>query len=372
LCVVATAIVLPGGQSPSRGQMPPPPRRHAEKLTFDEKTGQWVRAPEPVPGTEQGDLNIARQWLARDDCKTALKAINGWIKTYGTGSSCYAAALYVKASAELGLGDYRAAHDSYQKLLNDYPGSEYAEQALKGDFAVGEQYMAGKKRKAVWGLLRIKDREAGVKIMDDMVSNYSDTPLAELAQMSKADYFYSRGEFETAEQEYQTFATQFPISGWRERALLQSARSALASFPGVKYDDSGLLEAQERFHDFERSYPQAAEQHGVPVLLDDIAAKRAEKSYEIGRFYDKSRRFKSAAYYYRATIRDWPDTPSAGRAANRLVEIGEPCTVPAPSAPVVTPPAPAPTTMPSAVSSSAGPGENVRHGGRTLRNEELE
>jgi len=332
-------MVLAGGAGASAAQPKPPPRTHAERLIFDEKTGQWVREPQAVPGTEDGDLDIARQWAAREDYKIALKAVKAWIKKYGTNAKRYPEALYIKATAELGTNDYRAAHDSFQKLLNDYPGSEYAERALKADFTVGEQYLAGQKRKAMWGLLRITDREAGVKIMDDMVANYADTPYAELAQMSKADYFFARGDFETAEQEYQTFVTQFPNSGWRTRAMLQSARSALASFPGIKFDDAGLLEAEERYHQLQRSAPEAAQQHAVPVILDDIAAKRAEKSFEIGRFYDKSRRFKAAAYYYRVTIRQWPGTPAAARAANRLADIGEPVTTAAPTtAPAATQP----------------------------------
>ena len=335
--------VLAAGESIGWGQTPPPPRRHAERLTFDEKTGQWIREAQPVPGTEEGDLAIARQWLAREDYNTALKAVKAWIKPYGTESELSPAALSVQGTAALGTGDYRGANDAYQKLLNDYPGSPFAEQALKGQFAVAEQYLAGKKRKALWGLLRVKDREAGVKIMDDMVANYSDTPLAEMAQMSKADYYYSRNDFELAEQEYQAFASQFPNSRWHSRALLQSAWSALSSFPGVKFDDVGLVQAEERFHQFQRAYPQSAQQHDVPVILDEIAAKRAEKSLEIARFYDKSRRFKAAAYYYRATVRNWPGTPAAAQAESRLAALGEPLVPPEPAVP---------TTMPAAQANS--------------------
>ncbi len=337
LSVVAFVLVLAGDAGVGWCQAPPPPRQHAERLTFDEKTGQWIRESQPVPGTEEGDLAVARQWLAREDYATARKAVKAWIKKYGTQSECYPEALYVLGTAELGIGDYRAAHEAYQKILNDYPGSEFAERALKGQFAIGEQYMAGKKRKAVWGLLRVKDREAGVKIMDDMVANYSDTPLAEMAQMSKADYFYSRGDFELAEQEYQTFVAQFPNSGWHSRAMLQSAQSALASFPGVKFDDTSLVQAEERFLEFQRSYPQSAQQQGVPVILDEISAKRAEKTLEIGRFYDKSRRFKAAAYYYRSTVRNWPGTPAAAQAESRLAALGEPLVPPEPAGPAAAP-----------------------------------
>lgn len=323
----ALIALLAGGVPSALGQTPVPPKNRAERLTYDEKSGQWLITPAPSPGTEDGDLDIARQWLAREDYETAAKVMKAWMKQYGQESPRYPEALYVQGSAFLGKNDYRSAHETFQILLNDYPGSEYAERALKADFTIGEQYLAGKKRKALWGLLRVKDREGGVKIMDDMVANYSDTPLAEMAQMSKADYYYARGEFELAEDEYATFATMFPNSGWRARALMLSAMSALASFPGVRFDDAGLIEAQERFREFRREYPQAAERDNVPLLMDEIAAKRAEKIYTVGQFYDKSRDFKTAAYYYRAAANSWPGTPAAVRAEARLIELGAPLTL---------------------------------------------
>ncbi len=305
------------------GQTAAPPKAHAERLTFDPLTDQWTVAARPVPGTEDGDLNIARQWMAREDYKEALKAANAWIKSYGKSAARYPEALYIKATALLQLGDYRGAHDSYQELLNNYPGSELAERALSAEFRIAEQYLAGKKRKAFKGLFRVKDREAGIKIMDDMVANYADTPLAELAQKAKADYYYGRGDFELAEEEYAAFARDHPRSRYHAYALLQSARSALASFPGVQFDDAALVEAQERFTQFMHQYPDIARQQGVPVILDQIAARRADKTYEIAYFYDRTGKKQAARYYYRATVKRWPNTPAAEQAQGRLAALGE-------------------------------------------------
>ncbi|MEP0841542.1 MAG: outer membrane protein assembly factor BamD [Phycisphaerae bacterium] len=356
---VALAMLASGSFVEATAQPPVPPRKRAQRLTLDEYTGKWVLTPPPVPGTEDGDLDIARQWLAREDYATALKVMKGWMRTYGPKSGRYPEGLYVQGAAYLGVNDYRAAHESFQKLLNDFPGSEYAEPALKADFTVGEQYLAGKRRKAFFGLFRVKDREGGVKIMDDLVANYSDTPLAEMAQMSKADYYYARGDFELAEDEYAAFVTMFPLSGWRARAQLYSGLSALNGFPGVRFDDAGLVEAQERLRSFRREYPQAAEQSGVPGLLDEIAAKRAETAFERGRFYDKSRRFKAAAYYYRATANSWPGTPAAARARARLIELGEPLT-PGTTAPNVPPTVASPTPGPGGAPRPSPPGTRER------------
>jgi len=319
---IAVVASLPAPASRADG-VPPPPRRRAERLTFDPQQNRWVRTADPVPGTEDGDLDIARQWLAREDFKTARKAVKQWLKTYGPESPRYPEALYLEGTAYLELGDYRAADDAYQALLNDFPGSPYAAAALSARFRIAEQYLAGKRRKAIWGLFRVKDRDGGIKIMDDLLVNYTDTPLAEKAQLSKANYYYDRGEFELAEDEYARFARDYPRSRYQPKALLWSAYAALASFPGIQFDDISLIEAKERFEQFLESYPDQALQLEVPVLLDQIASTRADKTCEIARFYERTAQPKAARYYYRATLIRWPNTPAAAEAQARLAELGE-------------------------------------------------
>lgn len=323
---VVAGLVLAALPLVARAQeeAPIPPIERAERLTYDEKTNSWIRTAPPTPGTADGDLDVIRQLVAREDYKEALKALKAWIKTYGAEHERYPEALHLRASAYLATGDYRAAHEDFQQLLAEYGGSPHAEDALESEFRIAEQYLAGKRRKAWKGLLRVKDREGGVKILDDIIADYPDTPLAELAQRSKADYYYARGEFEIAEDEYAAFARDYPRSRFHPYALLQSARAALASFPGVKYDDAGLVEAQERFTQFLKAYPAPAREVDVPVILDEIAARRADKTLEIGKFYQKTKKASAAAYYYRETVRRWPETPAAAEARGRLGGIGQP------------------------------------------------
>lgn len=303
---------------------PLPPLERAERLTYDEQTDTWLRTSPPAPGTADGDLDRVRQLMAREEFKAAQKSVEKWMKTYGQEEPRYPEALHLRASARLANGDYRAAQEDFRALTEEYGGSPHAENALQGEFRVAEQYLAGKRRKAWRGLLRVRDREAGVKILDEMVANYPDTDLAELAQRTKADYYYARGDFELAEDEYATFARDYPRSRFHPYALLQSARSALASFPGVQFDDAGLIEAQERFTQFMRLYPAPAREVDVPVILDEISARRAEKTLEIAKFYQRTKKTNAAVYYYRETVRRWPDTAAAAEAQGRLTTLGEP------------------------------------------------
>ena len=54
------------------------------------------------------------------------------------------------------------------------------------------------------------------------------------------------------------------------------------------FDDAGLVEAQERFHQFGRDYPDKAGEMDVEGLLNQIGTRRAEKTYQIARFYEKT------------------------------------------------------------------------------------
>jgi len=304
-----------------------PPRDRAEQLIYDPVQDRWLRAPEPVPGTEDGDLDIARQRLAREDNETARKALEEWIETYGPAAPRYPEALYLLGTAEIQRGHYHAARKAFEELLDDYPGSAYAEDALEGRFLIAEQYLAGKRRRALGGLLRIRDREGGLKILDDIIVNYPDTPLAEKAQLTKADYYYERREFELAEDEYARFANNFPRSRYQAKALLWSAYAALASFPGIEFDDTPLLTAKERFQTFLNAYPDQGRQFDVPVLLEQIANTRADKTVAIARYYERADALPAALYYYRATIVRWPTAPAAADARARLTALSE--TVPA-------------------------------------------
>lgn len=320
LFILAAAVLT--APAPANSAEPVRKDRFVETWTVDPKTGQWVERPPPQPGTEDGDLDLARQALAREEYKDAATRAKAWIKTYGGSAERYPEALYVSATAQFELGEYRAAHDAYKALLNDFPGSTYAERALSAEFRIAEQYLAGQKRKAWGGLLRIRDYEEGIKIMDDIIANHAGTELAELAVKTKADYYFRQGDFDLAQDEYARLARDYSRGRYEPYALLRSAEAALASFAGVRFDDAGLIEAEERFRQFEQRYPQIAGAKQVPVLLDQIRTTRAQKEYVTADFYERTHKRSAAAFYYRSTIRNWPGTTWSAQAEARLMRLG--------------------------------------------------
>jgi outer membrane protein assembly factor BamD (BamD/ComL family) len=103
--------------------------------------------------------------------------------------------------------------------------------------------------------------------------------------------------------------------------MLRSAQSAMASFAGVKFDAAPLIEAEIRFQEVLRRFPKLAEQERVPQILEQIRDTRAEKEYRIAQWYDRTKRYRAAAFYYQSVAKYWPDTHWAGlaeQAADKL------------------------------------------------------
>jgi len=296
------------------------PGTYPERLTFEPRTGEWVQVASPVPGTEDGDLELARAMLARGKAKKASKQLKKWLEMYPD-SPRYPEGLFYLADADFQRGHYYKAYERYEELMDSYAGSELVERALRREMAIAGKFLAGTRRR-VMGVRMLPATEEGLNILDNIaVDRAAGTALAAEALKMRGDHFYQQGEFADAEREYARLAREFPSGAEAPLAMLRSAQSAMASFGGVAFDDAPLIEAEIRFQEVLRRYPKLAEQQQVPQILEQIRDTRAEKEYRIARWYDRTKRYRAAGFYYKSVAHHWPDTHWAGlaeQAASKL------------------------------------------------------
>lgn len=316
----------------------PQPPRYPERQVYNPVTGTWLAAPAPVPGTEQGDLQLAMIDLAEDRPKQAKDRLKKWLKKYPA-SDLRAEAMVALGDAELALDNRMQAYRQYEKALDQFPGLEGEERIIRNEFAIGIAFLAGVKQK-VW-IFRFPAQEEGLDILEKVVLRAPGAALAEDAIKAKADYYYRNGEFALAETEYARLAQEFPRGRYPRLALLMSAQSALARFPGLAHDDSALWEARERFLSFRERYPEFAEQENIDAFIRRIDETLAQKHLMIGKWYDKQKHPESATIYYRAVVSRWPDSAAATEARSRLAAGTVQPAIPAPME------LPQPTTAPA-------------------------
>jgi len=304
--------------------------KYAERQIFDPATGEWKPVAPPIAGTEDGDLELARSLLARSDFDGARNAFKAWFKAYPNSprrpeALFYAADTEVSSEeANANSGDLMQAYRWYEELLEGWAGTELADRAIRRELIVAEMFLfKGKKQRVFKGAFRVGATDEALTMLDRIANEWApNTPLAEQALRLKADYHYDAGEFEEAEEAYARLNREFGRGKYRRFALLRSGESALARFPGVKFDDADLLEAEVYFTDFEAKYPTYAAEADVASRLERIKDSKAEKDFLVGEYYERTKKTNAAIYYYRRVAATWPGTSWAVQANEKLGKLG--------------------------------------------------
>ena len=301
-----------------------------ERLEYDPATGQWIELPPPVPGTEEGDLAIAREHLAKGQYAMARKAFKAWFKAYPE-SMLRPEALFYAAENEVMAedakpkgGDVMQAYKWLEELLEGWPGTELADRAIRKEMIIAEMLLFKGRKQKIWrGMLWLSGTEEALKMLDRIIDDWArDTPVGEQALRLKGDYHYVNGEFEEAEAAYARLVRDYPRGRYAKIAMLRTGESAFARFPGVEFDGSDLVEASVYFTDFQSRYPREAAEYGITEKLARIRDSEAQKSFLVGKYYERTKAHEAAVYYYRYVDRNWPGTTWAAEARNRLMALG--------------------------------------------------
>ena len=314
-CVV---VVLTGAGLPESGDAAPPRLR---TLKYDPQTREHVDVPPPATGTPEGELYAIRTRIKEGEYRRALSQVKRFVKRHGEQHPLYPEALLARAEAWIASASYDKAHELLLDFLDRFGGTRLTDEALRMEFVIAEAYLGGARRK-VARILRFSGVDTAYEILDRISTDYPDTELAEFGIKTKADHLFQQGSYGLAQLEYARLLRSYPASRYHQHALRRTADAALATFGGVAYDLTPLLEAEERFRQYRARYRVAAEREGIDAILVTIRARRADKDYEVGAYYERTEHLSSAVLHYQTVVVNWPDTSAARRAARRLELLG--------------------------------------------------
>lgn len=294
-------------------------QQYGEREVLDPDSDEWVAQPATPEGQPSDELSRARALLATGKARKARKRLDKWVERNADHERYYEG-VFLFGESQFECKDYYKAYEQYELVVENTAGDLFRH-ALVREKDVALAFLSGEKR-IVWKILRLPAREEALEILDRIWERVPGTRLGEDALRIKADYFFNRGEMDIAQDEYAHLAREYPAGRFVQYAMLRSAESAEAAFPGIKFDARPLLEAEERYRQVEGSFPAYAERENVPQRLEGIRQLRAEKDLDIARWYERVRRPGAAEFYYRAILADWPDTLAAADARQRLRALG--------------------------------------------------
>lgn len=293
-------------------------QQYRERQILDPQTGEWV---DRLPTEQQpvGPLEQARTLLAQGRSRQARKLLETWIRS-NRQHERYLEAELLLAECWFAAGDFHRAYE-HAEIVADRASGELYYQAIRREMDIARAYLSGRKR-IVWGVLRLPAYDEAIEILDRVWERVPGTRLAEQALKLKADHYYEQGKVDLAQDEYANLASQFPAGRYHPFAMLRAAQAAELAFPGVRFDDSALTQAEERYRQYQVAYPEPARREGIELRLAGIRRQRAEKDLAVARWYERTRRLGAAEFYYRQILERYPDTPAATAAQTRLRAMG--------------------------------------------------
>ena len=294
-------------------------QKYRERQVLDPNTNEWIEQEAPAEGAPGNELDQARADLARNKPGRARTLLNRWLKQNPEDERTYEAT-FLLGETYFESRDFWKAVKQYTLVAENTSG-ELFERANERSVDVARAFLAGQKR-IVWGFLRLPAYAEGVDLLDRVWERVPGTRLGELALKLKADYYFNNGDLDLAQDEYANLAKQYPSGRYVEFAMLRAAEAAEAAFPGIQFDATPLVEADERYRQVQAAFPTYAERENVPDRLEGIREQRAEKDLDIARWYARTRQPSAAEFYYRQVLEDWPDTLAAADARTRLRAMG--------------------------------------------------
>jgi len=293
--------------------------------------GKWAPQPAPAKGTPEGEAAIVRHELDEGRDAKAVRAAKGFLKRYSL-HPLRESVLSMAGDAEMRRGDYWQAHLYFKKQLAEFPKGALSDRAMDRQMQIAKAFLAGRKRKFA-GFMKIGAGGDGVDILEDIAVVAPTSDRAEEALMTIGDYYFDSARWDEAAAEYDGFLSLYPKSERVPRARMQAAEAFRRAYRGPAYDETPLIEAEQRYKALLRDHPAAAAEGNAEEILQQIHSDRALKQLTIARFYLRIDRKQAAAFYFRLVRDEYGDTTwgeQAGELLAGLAESPEPVERPTP------------------------------------------
>jgi outer membrane protein assembly factor BamD (BamD/ComL family) len=357
---------------------PKPPPGPADSLVL--RGDRLEEEKLPAEGTAAADLAGAHEFYRQAQYDKAESLFAKVADNTKNQARVAEEARFYQAESQRRQGCYPKAAATYDKLLLDFPSTQYREQAVQHMFEIANYWlddtrtemeetkekMAGK-RWIVWPHFVHWDKtkpllDEETEALDTLQQvQYNDIrgPMADKALFLMGSVHFFNEDYRDADHDFSQLVEMHPNSPFASQAMELAIISKHMSTGGPDYDGRKVAEARKLVDTALRNYPDLAA-HKSEFLerqLMSINLQQAAKDYSIAEFYRRTSHPGSAYFYYEIVRRRYPNTKYYELATQRMLDLrselekaqGQAIAPPAPSpAKPAEEPAPMPRALPSA------------------------
>jgi outer membrane protein assembly factor BamD len=274
---------------------------------------------EELSGNAAELFDIGKKAEKDNNPKRALRAYRQLVRKYpkdalAAGSAFRAAELLEKTR------EFLEAATAYRVVVVNYPTSPHFNEAIEGQFRIGEMYLAGKKLK----LLGIPLATSMDRAVDIFASIVRTAPYGKYTARAQFDIGLAREKQaanDAAIQAYQAVIDKFPNDPAAADAQYQIGYIWLTAAKGGTRDIAATNNARVSFQDYLFRYPNSEKAPQARANLQLLEHKSTNSSFDVAKFYDKQKAYRAAVIYYNEVIRQQPGSAESEKAKKRIEEL---------------------------------------------------
>lgn len=268
-------------------------------------------------------------------------------------------ALFLYAEAAYVQNRLPQAVEHYQALIKDYPSTRYLDQSTRRLFDISKRWLEMDDF-ATSGEIRqvsvddpdrkdqpLSDKEAAarprrwapnltdksrpvvdtsghaIEALKTIWLNDPSGPLADDALMLASTFHLRTGNYQESDRLLTILREQFPRSTHLQTAFVIGSHVKLMSYQGAAYEEEQLEDARKLKESTLRLFPDAPEADRIRKELATIEEARARRIWERVVLYERKGRPKAVGVLCRELLTDFPNSPWAGPARDKLAELGD-------------------------------------------------
>src|SRR6266850_6245341 len=274
---------------------------------------------EAISGNAAEIYQTAQTAEKENNLKRAISAYKTLVKRHPK-EALAPTALFRAAQLQEQTHQYTPAADSYLQLVEKYASSAHFDEAIEGQFRVGEIFLNGKKLK-VLGIPIASALDRAVTIFANVVRTAPYGRYTARAQFNIGMAREKQGANDAAIQAYQAVVDKFPNEPIAVDAQYQIGYIWFTASRGGTKDIAATNNARTAFQDFLFRYPNSEKAPQARANVQQLEHKSTSRAYDVARFYDKQKAYRAAVIYYNEVIRQQPGSAESEKAKKRIEEL---------------------------------------------------
>jgi outer membrane protein assembly factor BamD len=274
---------------------------------------------EEMNGNAEELFHIGQVAEQEGNLKRAIKAYKTLVRRHPK-DALAPGALYRAAELAEKANDLSAAADLFRMLVERYPSSPHFDEAIEGQFRIGEAYLGGKKLKLL-GIPLAASMDRAVEVFAAVIRT---APYGNYTARAQFDIGLAREKQhlnDAALQAYQAVVDKFPNDPLAADAQYQIGYIwFMAAKQGTK-DLAATKNARIAFQDFLFRYPNSEKGAQARANLQLLENKQTTSAFNVAKFYDKQKRYRAAVIYYNEVIREQPGSVESEKAKKRIDQL---------------------------------------------------